>query len=86
MTIIKINSLFGKIEQLSSGSIENVEITFTPVDGATEFLILPRYATWGSIADCSVSGNVITVSVVNIGAVTRDITVNIMVIQLGKAF
>lgn len=83
--IINAAGYMGTISQLPAGSIGTAQISFTPADGATQILVLPRYATWGCIVDLSTSGNVITASVVNIGSVTRDITVGVMVLQLGKS-
>lgn len=83
--IINATELMGTISQLPAGSIGIAQIPFTPADGATQILVLPRYATWGCIVDLSVNENVITASVVNIGSSTRNITVAVMVLQLGKS-
>lgn len=84
-SIAAADTLFGTINQLSPGSIGQVEIDFQPVSGTTKYLIIPLYATWGCVVDCSRSENTITTSVVNIGTAMRNINVAVMVIQLGKS-
>ena len=73
----------------TSGAIESqgtssINLQFSPVDNADQYLVIPLYASWATISNIQQNGTWITIQVINVGSTNHTITASVMVLQLGK--
>ena len=73
----------------TSGTIESqgtssINLQFSPVDNADQYLVIPLYASWATISNIQQKGTWITIQVINVGSTNHTITASVMILQLGK--